>query len=47
MGLGVWIPVVIAILGAFMVLRFMPAHHLDAVEEPGAEVAPSDVAQQS
>ena len=47
MGLGIWIPVVIAILGGFMVLRFMPPHHLDAAEEPGAESAPSDIAQRS
>jgi hypothetical protein len=47
MGLGIWIPVVIAILGGFMVLRFMPPHHLDAAQEPGAESAPSDIAQRS
>ena len=36
MGTAIWIPVVVAFLTAFVVLRFLPPQHLPAAEEPGA-----------
>ncbi|MEE9178998.1 MAG: hypothetical protein V3U46_11275, partial [Acidimicrobiia bacterium] len=37
MGVATWIPVVVAFLGAFLILRFLPPHHLEPAPEPGAE----------
>ena len=36
MGLATWIPVAVAIVGGFLILRFLPPHHLEPAEEPGA-----------
>jgi hypothetical protein len=36
MGLATWIPVAVAVIGGFLILRFLPPHHLEPAEEPGA-----------
>jgi hypothetical protein len=47
MGVAIFIPIGLAIIGAIVVARFLPAHHLAAAPEPGeaesAESAPSEV----
>jgi EmrB/QacA subfamily drug resistance transporter len=46
MGVAIFIPIGLAIIGAIVVARFLPAHHLAAATEPGeaesAESAPSE-----
>lgn len=37
MGLAIWIPVAIAALGAFVVMKFLPPHHLPMADEPVEE----------
>lgn len=36
MGAAIWIPVVLAFIGALVVLKFLPPHHLEPAEEPGS-----------
>ena len=35
MGTAIFIPIGIALVGAFLIARFMPAHHLSVTAEPG------------
>ncbi len=44
MGVAIWIPVAIAALGGFLVLKFLPPQHLEPAPEPGAEPASAEVA---
>jgi EmrB/QacA subfamily drug resistance transporter len=36
MGTAIWIPIAVAFLTAFVILRFLPPQHLPAAEEPGS-----------
>lgn len=36
MGVAIWIPVAVAFLAAFVILRFLPPQHLPAADEPGS-----------
>ena len=40
MGTAIWIPIVVAFITAFVVLRFLPPQHLPAAEEPGTSPTP-------
>ena len=42
MGVATWIPVVVAFLGAFLILRFLPPHHLEPAPEPKAGTEAAD-----
>jgi len=44
MGVAIWIPVAIAALGGFLVLKFLPPQHLEAAPEPGTEPSSAEVA---
>jgi Na+/melibiose symporter-like transporter len=41
MSVAIWIPVVVASMAAFLVLRFLPPQHLPAAEEPRAATSPA------
>ena len=43
MGVALWIPVVMALIGAILILRFLPPFHLPAAQEPGGEHAAEEV----
>ena len=44
MGVAIWIPVAIAALGGFLVLKFLPPQHLEPAPEPGTEPSSAEVA---
>ena len=44
MGVAIWIPVALGILGGFLVLQVLPPRHLEPAPEPGAEPSSAEVA---
>jgi len=46
MGVATWIPMVVAFVAAFVILRFLPPEHLPPAEEPGATGRLSPVVQE-
>jgi EmrB/QacA subfamily drug resistance transporter len=46
MGVATWIPMVVAFLAAFVILRFLPPQHFPAAEEPGATATRTPVVQE-
>jgi EmrB/QacA subfamily drug resistance transporter len=44
MGVAIWIPVALAALGGFLVLKFLPPQHLEPAPEPGTESSSAEVA---
>jgi EmrB/QacA subfamily drug resistance transporter len=43
MGVAIWIPVALAVLGGFVVLKFLPPRHLDPAPEPGVESSSAEI----
>lgn len=41
MGIAIWIPVAIALIGGLLVMKFLPPQHLEPALEPGEETASS------
>ena len=43
MGVAIWIPVALAIVGGFLVLKFLPPQHLEPAPEPGTKPSSAEV----